>query len=46
VRRLPVLTGRRLGTLPALREGPAPGPRVVRSPPADLKDGMRVKEKQ
>ncbi|HYS10129.1 MAG TPA: efflux RND transporter periplasmic adaptor subunit [Myxococcales bacterium] len=46
VRSVPVVTGAPLGSLVSLREGPAPGTRVVRSPPAGLKDGMKVKEKQ
>jgi len=46
VKSVPVVTGAPLGNLLSLREGPPPGTRVVRSPPADLKDGMRVKEKQ
>ena len=45
VRSVPVITGGPLGSLVSLREGPPPGTRVVRSPPADLKDGMRIKEK-
>jgi RND family efflux transporter MFP subunit len=45
VRSVPVITGAPLGSLVSLREGPPPGTRVVRSPPADLKDGMRIKEK-
>jgi HlyD family secretion protein len=46
VRSVPVITGPPLGNLLSLRQGPAPGTRVVRSPPPDLKDGMHVKEKQ
>jgi len=46
VKSVPVITGAPLGNLLSLREGPPPGTRVVRSPPPDLKDGMRVKEKQ
>jgi RND family efflux transporter MFP subunit len=46
VRSVPVITGPPLGNLLSLRQGPAPGTRVVRSPPPDLKDGMRVQEKQ
>jgi multidrug efflux pump subunit AcrA (membrane-fusion protein) len=45
VRSVPVITGAPLGSLVSLRQGPPPGTRVVRSPPADLKDGMRIKEK-
>jgi hypothetical protein len=41
-----VLVGPPLGNLLALRQGPSPGTRLVRSPPSDLKDGARVKEKQ
>jgi len=46
VKSVPVITGGPLGSLVSLRQGPPPGTRVVRSPPEDLKDGMRVKEKQ
>src|SRR5438105_108321 len=43
---VPVITGAAIGNLVVLREGPPPGTRVVRSPPPQLKDGMRIKEKQ
>ena len=43
---IPVVTGPALGSLVSLREGPPPGTRVVSHPAADLKTGMRVKEKQ
>ncbi len=46
VKSVPVVTGPPLGGLVSLREGPPPGTRVVRAPPEDLKDGMRIKEKQ
>jgi multidrug efflux pump subunit AcrA (membrane-fusion protein) len=46
VKMVPVAVGGPLGGLLSLRQGPAPGTRIVRSPPADLKDGMRIKEKQ
>jgi RND family efflux transporter MFP subunit len=46
VRMVPVVTGGPMGGLVSLRQGPAAGTRVVRSPPPDLKDGMRIKEKQ
>jgi RND family efflux transporter MFP subunit len=46
VRSAPVVTGPALGNLLSLQKGPAPGTRLVRSPPPDLRDGMRVKEKQ
>ncbi len=46
VRVVPVITGPPLGGLVSLRQGPAAGTRVVRSPPADLRDGMHIKEKQ
>src|SRR5205814_2295876 len=36
VKSVPVVTGPPLGNLLSLREGPPPGTRVVRSPPADL----------
>jgi len=41
-----VVTGGPMGGLVSLRQGPAAGTRIVRSPPPDLKDGMRIKEKQ
>lgn len=46
VRAVPVVTGPPLGGLVALRQGPANGVKVVRAPPAGLKDGSRIKEKQ
>ena len=46
VRAIPVVTGAPLGGLVSLRQGPAPGTRVVRAPPAGLHDGARVKEKE
>ena len=46
VRSVTVITGAPLGNLVSLRQGPPPGTRLVRAPPADLKDGMRIKEKQ
>jgi HlyD family secretion protein len=46
VRSVPVVTGPALGGLVALRQGPAPGTKVVRKPDGDLRPGMRVKEKQ
>jgi RND family efflux transporter MFP subunit len=46
VRSVPVITGPALGNLLSLKQGPPAGTRVVRAPPADLKDGMRIKEKQ
>jgi RND family efflux transporter MFP subunit len=46
VRSVPVITGPPLGNLVSLRQGPPAGTRIVRAPPADLKDGMRIKEKQ
>lgn len=46
VRAVAVVTGPTLGNLISLRQGPAAGTRIVRSPPANLKDGMRIKEKQ
>src|SRR3954466_458982 len=45
VKSAPVVTGPPLGNLLTLRQGPPSGTRIVRSPPADLEDGMRVKEK-
>jgi len=46
VKAIPVVTGAPLGNLVSLRQGPPAGTKVVRSPPASLKDGMRIKEKQ
>jgi RND family efflux transporter MFP subunit len=46
VRMVPVVTGVPMGGLLSLQKGPAAGTRIVRSPPPDLKDGMRIKEKQ
>lgn len=46
VKSAPVVTGPSLGNLLSLRQGPPPGTRLVRAPPANLHDGMRVKEKQ
>lgn len=46
VRSVPVVTGAPVGNLVSLRQGPPAGTRLVRAPPADLKDGMRIKEKQ
>ena len=46
VRAAPVVTGPPLGNLISLRQGPPPGTRLVRAPGPDLRDGMRVKEKQ
>lgn len=46
VKAVPVVTGPALGNLISLRQGPPAGTRVVRAPPAGLKDGMRIKEKQ
>lgn len=46
VKAVPVVTGAPLGNLISLRQGPPAGTKIVRSPPASLKDGMRIKEKQ
>ena len=46
VKAVPVVTGAPLGNLISLRQGPPAGTKVVRSPPASLQDGMRIKEKQ
>jgi HlyD family secretion protein len=46
VKAIPVITGAPLGNLISLRQGPPAGTKVVRSPPAGMRDGMRVKEKQ
>ncbi len=42
VRRAAVATGRRLGEMIELREGPAVGTRIVLAPDAKLRDGSRV----
>src|SRR5207248_642719 len=46
VKLAPVVTGAPLGNLVTLRQGPPAGTKLVRSPPANLRDGMRIKEKQ
>ncbi len=46
VKAVPVVTGAPLGNLISLRQGPPAGTKIVRSPPASLQDGMRIKEKQ
>ena len=46
VKAVSVVTGAPLGNLISLRQGPPAGTRIVRAPPASLKDGMRIKEKQ
>jgi RND family efflux transporter MFP subunit len=46
LRQEPVVTGGPLGSLVSLRSGPPPGTRVVQKPSAELRAGMRVKEKQ
>jgi RND family efflux transporter MFP subunit len=46
LRSVPVITGAPLGGLVALRDGPPPGTKVVRRPDAELRSGMKVKEKQ
>ena len=46
LRTVPVVTGAPMGGLVALRDGPPPGTKVVRRPDADLRPGMKVKEKQ
>jgi RND family efflux transporter MFP subunit len=46
VRSVQVITGPPLGNLVSLRQGPPAGTKIVRSPPAGLKDGMHIKEKQ
>ena len=46
VHQTPVVTGAPLGNLVALKQGPQPGTKLVRSPPSSLHDGMRIKEKQ
>jgi HlyD family secretion protein len=45
VRAQPVTTGDAVGSSVELVAGPASGTRVVSAPPAELKDGMKVKEK-
>jgi len=46
VKRVRVIIGAPLGNLVSLRQGPPAGTKLVRSPPADMRDGMRIKEKQ
>jgi HlyD family secretion protein len=46
VKMTPVILGPPLGNLVSLRQGPPPGTKLVRSPPADLHDGARIKEKE
>jgi HlyD family secretion protein len=46
VRSVPVVIGPALGSLLSLRQGPPAGTRIVRNPPADLRDGTRIKEKE
>ena len=45
VRAAPVDLGESLGEDVELKSGPAPGTKVVRSPPQELRDGQSVKEK-
>ncbi len=45
VRAAPVSLGEALGEDVELKSGPAPGTKVVRSPPQELRDGQSVKEK-
>jgi multidrug efflux pump subunit AcrA (membrane-fusion protein) len=45
VKLVPVTLGEALGSGFVLKEGPAPGTRVVKDPPRDLADGQSVKEK-
>jgi len=46
VKATPVVVGPPLGNMLTLKQGPAAGTRLVRSPPSSLHDGMRIKEKQ
>jgi HlyD family secretion protein len=45
VKLVPVTVGEALGSGFVLKDGPAPGTRVVKDPPKDLADGQSVKEK-
>src|SRR5262249_32843121 len=45
VRMVQVVLGAAFGTGVELKEGPAPGTRVVKDPPATLADGQAVKER-
>jgi hypothetical protein len=42
---IPVVTGPPMGGLTSLKQGPPPGTKVIRSPPADIQAGAHVKEK-
>src|SRR4051812_20139417 len=46
VKAIPVVTGGPLGNLVSLKQGPPAGTKIVRSPPPNMRDGMRIKEKQ
>ncbi len=46
VKAVAVVTGGPLGNLVSLRQGPPAGTKIVRSPPQNMRDGMRIKEKQ
>lgn len=46
IKATPVVTGAPLGNMVSLEKGPPPGTRLVRAPPSDLHDGMKIKEKQ
>jgi len=45
VKLVPVVTGEAVGTGFVLKQGPAPGARLVKEPPKELVDGQSVKEK-
>jgi hypothetical protein len=45
VKLVPVSVGEAMGTGFILKEGPTPGTRLVKDPPATLVDGQPVKEK-
>ena len=46
VRMVPLTLGAPFGSGFELREGPAPGTRLVKDPPADLADGKAIKERK
>lgn len=45
VKQVSVVLGEQLGSGFVLKQGPAPGTRLVKEPPKELKDGQSVKEK-
>src|SRR5262249_29623559 len=45
VRMVPLVLGATLGAGYEVKEGPTPGTRVIKNPPATLADGQAIKEK-